>query len=121
MTNTDSAANNDNNVLVKSTLYKERATPSVHTGASICNISATNMTLANVYQQTCAGLVRNIQEMLSPGCLVDNGITELLCTGSMFTRHPYMLTAARQIFTNMSSVTTCAEVDAAFGAILLAC
>lgn len=110
----------DNPLVIKPVLTRERATLGVHQGASVSNIlpAPGASSLSHVYQQLCVGLMRNIKEMLPKSYLQEQGITEILCTGSVFTRHPYMLTAVTQVHHGLA-VSIAQEVDAAFGAVLM--
>ncbi|XP_067930115.1 sedoheptulokinase-like [Watersipora subatra] len=106
-------------VLVRPILNSERGSEGSHQGASVSNIFADNISLAQVYQQVCTGLVKNVGDMLPQGALSRNGITEIKCCGSIFNRHPFFITAVKEVFPDMSRVSVCDDADAAYGAVLM--
>lgn len=105
---------------IKPTLNKERATPDAdHSGASVTNILSDNISLSSVYQQLCLGLINNVHTMIPQDVLLSGGVTEILCTGSVFKRHPQIVASVRQIYDRMI-VKVVDNVDAAYGAVLIA-
>lgn len=100
-------------------MLKERATTSDgHQGASVTHITADNVTLSSVYRQLCRSLIDNIQSMISQRYLQRCGVSDVLCTGSIFKRQPLIYEAVRSVYSDMT-VGLIDDADAAYGAILM--
>ena len=105
-----------NNLTISPLLINERATP-LATGAWAEGIRTHNVSLAELYQATCSGIIRNIATILPLETLLAQGVKEIICTGSIFNRHPYLVTSVQETFNGLS-VSLGGECDAAYGAVI---
>lgn len=97
-------------------LWGERHNP--NQTASVTNISPGSLSLGNVYNSLCHGVLVNIQSMMSRDFLEKCGVQKILGTGNALVRNPALQKVIQDVF-NLQCVL-CEDADASVGAALSA-